>query len=108
MENSAKIKEIFAKLGFSEALKGTAYLRDMVEHFDPEQKFMVLYFSTAKALGVDFRQVERCARWALQHAWKRSHIIAPEWQQLFGIWVRFEAPTISEFVAMIAGCCREN
>lgn len=108
MENSAKIKEIFTKLGFSEALKGTAYLRDMVEHYNPEQKFMVLYFSTAKIHGVDFRQVERCARTAIGSAWKRSHIIEPEWQVLFGVWARFDAPTISEFVTKIAGCVHEN
>ncbi len=102
-----KIARIFIAIGISSKLKGYQFLREAIKLTidNPEiinNTTKCLYPKVAELFGTTSSTVERDIRSAIDTAWKRGKI--EKINSLFGvnIYNRYEKPTNSEFIALLA------
>ena len=99
----AKLDEIFMELGFTYAMQGTVYLREMVAWYKPGKQFKEYYGTVGQLHKVSPGAVERAARYAIRRATGRLGYCFEAWAKYFGNSINPEtgAPTVSEFVTRV-------
>ena len=110
MINTQKLNKIMLDLGHRENILGTAYLRHGVTLYDGGLRSMTkeLYPTIAKEVDSTPSRVERAMRHSITSAWGRGS--TEEQVLLFGYTVdpKRGAPTVGEFIALVARECHED
>lgn len=97
------VDRMMLDLGFSDAVRGTAYLREMVRGYtEGEPMFKGAYLRAAQTYSTTESRVERCVRTAIWSAMQRGDINTI--REVFGHSYSAErgCPTNREYVARLA------